>query len=224
MQAASQNLNTLRENTVKVFREGQGSRPDVLLIEFDGDEFVLKDFDGCDRWFAVVLGRFLCAREFRALKALAGIDGIPNGCQRVGPRALRMQYAPGVPVDSEDLSKDWGAYFEDLARLIDAMHATGVTHCDLRSPGNALIDTSNRAWLVDFTGSWRKTMLNGWLFRQLAWVDRSAIIKMKHRVAPQCISTQEAEVEARGHPLETPARRCGEFVRWLTQKVLTRRS
>jgi len=223
MQSNFQDIAKLREHTVQVYREGQGSRPDVLLIDVAGDEFVLKDFDGCDRWFALVLGRYLCSREFKALQTLSDIDGIPGSCERIGPRALRMQHAPGAPAVSADQSSDWGSYFADLSRVIDAMHARGIAHCDLRSPGNALIDASNRAWLVDFTGSWRETVFTRWLFRQLAWVDRSAVTKMKRRVAPACVTAQEADIESRGHPLEKPARKTGEFVRWLTQKVLTRR-
>lgn len=221
----SQNtVSALRENTVKVFREGHGSRPDVFLLEVDGEQFVLKDFDGCDRWFAVVLGRFLCSREARALAQLDGVSGVPRFRARVGARALTMESIQGSPVVSDDQSSNWSAFFDDFQRLIGAMHARGVAHCDLRSPGNTLIDHDNKPWLVDFTGSFRNRLLMGWVFRQLAWVDRSAIIKLKRRVAPACIGDEELAVEAEGHFLERPARKIGEGVRALTRQLLTRNS
>ncbi len=191
-------------------------------MDVDGERLVLKDFDGCDRWFALILGRFFCAREARALAELNDVVGVPRLVARVGARALTMEFADGQPVKSAQQSADWPAYFQDLERVIGSMHACDVAHCDLRSPGNALIDAENRAWLVDFTGSFRSRMLLGWVFEQLAWVDRSAIIKIKRRVAPECISKSEHDAAERGHVLERPARIIGQGVRTITRRLLTR--
>jgi len=58
----------LREMAIETYRQGGGSRPDVFLLEKDGEQAVLKDHDGMDKWFAKVVGPLLAWREAKALK------------------------------------------------------------------------------------------------------------------------------------------------------------
>ena len=91
-------LQRLREHAVQRYRQGGRSRPDVLVIDIDGDQAVLKDHNQCDRWFATLLGPLLVWREQRALKRVAELEGIPRFYRCVGSRALLMEHLPGVPI------------------------------------------------------------------------------------------------------------------------------
>ena len=53
------NLEQLRKHAIRTYREGGGSRPDVLLIEIDGECAVLKDQGGADKMFALLIGPIL---------------------------------------------------------------------------------------------------------------------------------------------------------------------
>ena len=61
------NLEQLREYATTSYREGGGSRPDVLLIEINGHQAVLKDHNQMDPKFAFWIGKLLVWRELKAL-------------------------------------------------------------------------------------------------------------------------------------------------------------
>src|SRR3972149_6494271 len=89
-------LEQLRAHTVKTFRRGGGSRPDVLLIRADGEEAVLKDFSRADPWFQRVVGPLSVRREARALRQLDGARGVPRLLRVVNRDALLLEYVPGT--------------------------------------------------------------------------------------------------------------------------------
>ncbi len=216
----------LRSHSVETFREGAGSRPHVLAVDYQGERWVLKDFDGCDRWFAIAFGRLFSFREARALRLLNGVHGVPELVSRPTPRSILMQRLNAVPVLKCERKPDWESYFQALQRLVDAMHERGMAHCDLRSPHNMLIDSHDVPWVVDFAGAWlrgaRWNLPSRWLFRQLAQVDHSAIRKMKRRVAPHLLDADDHAAETMRHPLERPARAIGQGVRRVARAVFTR--
>lgn len=219
-------LDTLLQSPGRIYREGGGSRPLVREVEVGGETCVLKDFGACDRWFATLFGAFLAKREARALERLAGVPGIPAFRGRAGRRAILMQRVDGVPALKAQEDARWTEFFAAFTAVIDAMHGRGVAHCDLRSPHNILAGASGKAWLVDFTGSWtrRGNPASRWLFRQLCAVDRSAVIKLKARLAPDLLTEEENDSLTRKHRLDGPARAIGSGVRDITRALFTRKS
>ena len=71
-------LKTIRDNTTATHRKAHGSRPDVLQINIDGDEAVLKDYTHSDTWFRRLIAPLLVIREVRSLRLLDGVKGVPH--------------------------------------------------------------------------------------------------------------------------------------------------
>lgn len=224
----SLSLTAIRELSIRSFRTGQGSRPDVLLVEKDGEKAVLKDHNACDPVFGFVLGRLLVWRETKALKTLRGTNGIPDLIKRADRRALLMTYAPALPVKQRRDEVDWETYFPRLSNLVERMHAQGVAHCDLRSPNNVLVDESDNPYLVDFVAcvfrgaEWNP--LSRWLFKRFCQVDRSAIAKLKKRYAPELLNDVEKELLQSESLLERSARNFGVGVRHISRLLFTSKS
>jgi len=214
----------LRAHAVEHFRTGGGSRPDVLRIDIDGVSAVLKDHNACDPWFARCFGALLAWRESRALKRLAGVQGVPRLLGRPDSRCLLLEYLPGVQL-RHARSQDWPGYFVSLANSVSALHKRGVAHCDLRSPSNTLVGLDGVPIIVDFVASVcdgaRWNLPARWLFRQFCRADDEAIIKLKNHVAPQLLDPSERERLEHQTLLARVARRIGSGVRKITRRLFT---
>lgn len=218
-------LNTLRAHTVEVMRRGGGSRPDVLRVRHHDADAVLKDQNRCDAAFARLLGPLLAWREARSLDRLRGLAGIPALQGRPDKRSLLMEYIPAVPI-TESSHADWPAFFTALERLLDAMHARGVAHCDLRSPNNTLVSEAGDPVLVDFVASvhqgrpWNPA--GRWLFARFCRVDRKAVIKLKSIVAPELVADDEQPLLEHRAAAHRALRRIGIAIRNAARRLFTR--
>ncbi len=189
----------LRTFSVASYRQGGGSRPDVFLLEKEGEQAVLKDHEGMDPAFAKFIGPLLTWREAKAMRRLAGVSGVPELLFCPDKRSLLMEHINAKQVVNVAV-EEYAAkeYIDDLRALIDRMHASGVAHGDLRSPTNALIDEHGNAALVDFVASLGKgsklNFFNRYLFNKMCLVDISAITKLKKRIAPDLLN--EADIES----------------------------
>ncbi len=216
-QSANETLAALKRAPVAVFRVGGGSRPDVMLVATqDGQQRILKDFGACDPWFAKGIGRLLAWRESRALVRLRGVDGVPLLIDRIGSRALLLEYAPAMPImkrhklslANNEAPPDWNRFLTRFEDLINAMHDHGVTHGDLRSPHNVLIGDNGEPWVVDFVSAsfqarpW--TLLFTWplelMHRKLRQVDLSAVDKYRVRLCLEDDTEIDAGQRLKTHP------------------------
>ncbi len=115
------------------------------------------------------LARLLLARERRALehwerstdgapgvprlyrgRACAQLDELPGaGERRVrASECLTREWIEGEPLPlAHALPRDW---FERLAELVRALHATGLCHNDLHKEQNLIVARDGWPWLVDF--------------------------------------------------------------------------
>jgi len=208
----------IRQLSVETFRRGGGTRPDVLLIRQGSQMAVLKDQNACAKNFARIFGALLTFREARALRRLQGLSGIPDLICLPDNRSLLMSFVAATPVIQYQQDIDWNVYFQKLSLQIDSMHARGVAHGDLRSPGNVLIDLHGQPVLVDFVAAvcrgHRFNFIAGWFFRKFCEVDRSAVLKLKHRLAADQLTAHERFVLARPQGmLGRVARSLGVFIR-----------
>lgn len=218
----------LRQHVIHRYRQGGGSRPDVLLIEIDGRKAVLKDHNACDRGFGKLLGPLLVSREAKALRRLDQVAGTPTLYATPDSRSLLMEHLPGKPLGQFGDNPAWEQFFLDFERLLHEVHANGVAHCDLRSPDNALICASNRPAMVDFVScvfrGRRWNIVSRWLFDQFSRADRGALIKLKKGVAPDLLTPQEERLLQEQTMLERAARWLGAGFRNLSRRLLTKRA
>lgn len=220
-------LAELQSGAIRTFRQGGGSRPQVSLVSVAGQEAVLKDFNACDPWFARLLAPLLAAREARALRLLDDLARVPALLAIPDRRSLLIQYLPAQPLLKIERKVDWQAFFRDLARLIDEMHARGVAHCDLRSPNNTLLDEGGGPVIVDFVASVhagrRWNLPARWVFRAFSQADRDAMAKLKRHVAPELLTDADRTLLTSSGPLQRSARWLGGNVRRVTRKLFTGR-
>ena len=220
-------LEQLREHATQTFREGGGSRPDVLLIEIDGHRAVLKDQGGADKVFATLIGPLLNWRECKALKKLAALECIPDLLHTPNSRSFLMTYHESEQVTRLDkFTPEWPIFFDKLKVAINQVHAAGVAHNDLRNPTNTLVTPNGDPILVDLvacfcqSGSWN--LPNQWLFHKFCQVDLSAIGKIKKRIAPQLLDDNDIQAEDIAGRAGMAAKSAGQWVRKLSRKIFTK--
>ena len=222
-------LDQLREYTVHTFREGGGSRPDVLLLEIDGQYAVLKDHGQADKLFATMLGPILNWRECKALTKLQTLDCIPNLLHVPNKRSFLMTYHESEQITRlESVQPDWPTFFDELSLAIEQMHKAGVAHNDLRNPTNILITPKGKPVLVDLVGCFNQgsswNLPKQWVFNKFCQVDLSAITKLKMRVAPELINEQDVVREEIAGNAGMAAKGLGQWVRRVSRFFFTKQS
>lgn len=220
-------LAQLRAHSTTVFREGGGSRPDVLLIEIDGHKAVLKDQGGADKLFASLIGPILNWRECKALTKLAPVESIPSLLCKPSARSFLMSYH-----ESEQITRltrvepQWPDFFDKLSAAIADIHAAGVAHNDLRNPTNTLVTPNGEPILVDLVACFCRgqawNLPNRWLFRKFSKVDLSAITKLKSKVAPELINSDDIVAEEIAGKAGMAAKGFGQWIRRLSRKLFTK--
>ncbi len=216
----------LRDHATRTFRQGGGSRPDVLLIEIDGHKAVLKDQGGADKTFARLIGPVLNWRECKALKRLKHVDCIPNLLAIPDRRSFLMSFHDSEQITRlKNIEPDWPIFFAKLEQAIADVHAAGVAHNDLRNPTNTLITPDGEPVLVDLVAcfcrgqSWN--LPNQWLFNKFSAVDKSAITKMKTKVAPELLGDNEIEPGQIAGKFGLAAKALGQWIRRVSRKLFT---
>ena len=223
-------IGELRARAVQTFREGGGSRPDVLLIRSDGEEAVLKDYGRSDPWFRRVVGPMSARREARALEQLRGVRGVPRLLRRVGRDALLLEYVPGISAREVPRGGLPPEFIDQFYRLVDRLHEAGVAHCDLRSRGNVLVGADGEPYLVDFTAHFRRgrswNPVSRWIYARFCEADRTAVARLKKRHAPELLTEPEKQALARDRRtwLERTARFIGKSIRNVSRWLLTKRA
>ncbi len=162
-------------------------------MEWNGQRCVLRDFSGPRVWYFRLLCLWGVRREIEAHKRLDGINGIPRLLQVLGSKAYLIEYIEGESIHPRFHSLG-PAFFSDVARIVEEMHARGVAHGDLRNR-NILVDANGKPHLIDFTTAWWAT--RWWrkpLFRFLRSLDRRRLAVTKSRFIPEALEQEEIEL------------------------------
>jgi hypothetical protein len=161
---------------------GGFANPDVFLLEHSGARLVVKDFAPRTALVRATLGRWIARREQRAWRALAEHPAVPRWVGAIDALAFVVEQRVGRPLSRSVARETPAAFFADLARAVDEMHARGVLHLDLRHQGNVLVGADGAPVLVDFgsalvlpPGSLRARLARA----LLGWIDRSAVAKWR---------------------------------------------
>ena len=220
------NLKQLREHAVRSFREGGGSRPDVLLICINGEYAVLKDQSGADKFFACVIGPILNWRECKALNKLHAVSCVPNLLSKPTSRSFLMTYHQSEQITRLDqFQPEWPEFFDKLRLAIDEIHAAGVAHNDLRNPTNTLVTPNGDPILVDLVACFCKgqawNLPNRWMFNKFSQVDLSAITKIKSKVAKELVTDNDIVAEDIAGKPGMAIKGLGQWVRRISRKLFT---
>jgi predicted Ser/Thr protein kinase len=136
------------------------------------------------------LWRSLLRREAAVYARLRGIAGIPRSFGLVGD-GLALEHIAGPSLrEHEPKIADRDAFFAKLRATLDAMHAAGVAHSDLKRKDNIIVGSGERPYLIDFGIAVRRSATNAlWnrlVFDRAVQMDLNAWIKLKYgrRVDP----------------------------------------
>ena len=159
----------------------------MLVVAVDGGSVIVKDFAGRGR-FVRRLGRLQIRREAAAYRWLHGVTGVPAFVGRVDPFALAIERIDGEQLAFASLRpEDRPRLVAELRAILDAIHARGVVHNDLRGRENVLLRRDGRLAVVDFAGAMRLRpggIAHRMFFHLLAITDEAAFLKWKGLIAP----------------------------------------
>jgi len=139
------------------------------------------------------LAWLLARREIRALKAVKGIEGVPQLITTDG-HGLYRSWTDGTPLHLARPADN--AFYRDAHRILKEMRARGITHNDLAKPQNWLMTPDGRAAVIDFQLATCHRR-QGTLARIMAWEDLRHMLKQKRAFAPELMTPVENRILAR---------------------------
>ena len=157
----------------------------------DGKKVVIKDFRKSPWWIRWTWGRWMVGHEYRLMKCLEGVKGVPQHLFRVDAYAFGMEFLEGITISDYNQryhenvrAKIPQEYLEEalplayLERLVCAMHRRGVTHLDTRNAKNVLILPGFQPALIDFqSGVYLRKWFPRWVRKILLLADLSSVYK-----------------------------------------------
>jgi serine/threonine protein kinase len=202
------------------------SKADIYLAEWppdSGSRVIIKDFSRRPRWFRTLIARHLLQREWHALQALEGIEGVPHAVARPDAHVLVQTYCGGQSARDISCSKLPPGVIARLEAIITQVHSRGVTNGDLHL-NNVLIDKTGGVTLIDWSTAscfgCRRRGFKAWTFVEWCALDYRAIIKLKVLNAPHLVTPAEGAVLVHG---QTPLYRAVKRLRRLADAVRRRR-
>jgi hypothetical protein len=186
----------IASGTQDVLIAGVGAKADVLVVGLEGSTCVVKDFAPRSAWVRG-LGRLQVRREVAAYRRLAGVPGVPELIGRIDPWALAIERIDGERLAFAALKPgDGPKHVAALRTILDAIHARGVVHNDLRGRENVLLKRDGGLAIVDFAAAIRLRpggLAHRLFFRRLALADEAAFLKWKGMIAPGTYTAADEE-------------------------------
>ena len=171
---------------------GHGYQGRVYLFDDGRRKFVVKSPDG--RGVRAAIRRFMLRKEHDCYAKLAGVEGIPRCLGLVEGKHLLLEYVPGVPYRQAKI-EDRPRFFEGLLALIEAVHARGVAHGDLKKKDNLLVVDGCEPCMIDFgvavVRKRRFAPLNWYWFALARRFDLNAWAKLKYGAKLRGISDRD---------------------------------
>lgn len=185
--------------------------PDVIRLEKDGRQLVLKDVSRRPFLFRLLWCRRALHRETEAMKRLRDLNAAPQLLAVVDADAFLMEYLEASPLPARRLADELGTgFFEELTTAVEEMHRRGVAHGDLRRR-NILVTPDRKPRLIDFETAVvdGPGPLRSRLFQFVSQVDDLTVLKIFGRYHPEALDEEEKTALA-GAPVLL---RIGRFLR-----------
>ena len=179
--------------------QGRAGNAWVYRLDTPDGQVVIKDFRKSPWWIRWTWGRWMVGHEYRLMKCLTGLDGVPQKVFRVDKYAFGMEFLKGITISDynmrarEEVRRKIPeaflaeplplSYFRALERLVWAMHRRGVTHLDTRNAKNVLILPGFKPALIDFqSGVYLRKWYPRWFRKILLLADLSSVYKHYYRM------------------------------------------
>lgn len=178
------------ENVLAVSNQGT-----ILHYSDGGQDLIVKTAMG--RGPVRALRQRTLLREYQAYRRMEGIRGVPRCYGLVDGRYLVLEFIRGTPY-REAAWSDRDRWFADFLEVLQAIHARGVSHGDLKSKGNILVTEDENPCVIDFgTAFVSKTgfhPVNNWLFEHGRRMDLNAWVKHKYHGRYADVSDEDREL------------------------------
>jgi RIO-like serine/threonine protein kinase len=171
---------------------GRFGKPDLNQVEFEGRSLMVKDVRRKNFFLRWTLGLGLIHKEWKIYSRLTGMKGIPQPVARIDRFAFAMEFIPGRSIQRGETLPS--SFFSNLEQVLREVHSRGVVHLDLRHKGNILISEKGDPFLIDFNSSFafKETgFFRRYLFPFLRRVDYGGLLKLKQRVSPSSMTSDE---------------------------------
>ena len=170
---------SLQEGSNILATSNQGT---VLRFQEDGHDLVLKTAMGSG---AVLRARRATLEpEFAAYQRIEGIAGTPRCYGMLEGRFLVLEHVAGTPY-REAVIEHRERWFGELLDTLQACHARGVAHGDLKNKSNLMSTVEDKPCLIDFglTSVRREGFhpINHRVFAFFCQLDLNAWVKHKYQ-------------------------------------------
>lgn len=162
---------------------GRGYQARVYLLDAPIGRVVVKQAYGPPILRRV--GLRALRREAAVYERLRGVAGVPRSYGLVDGH-LVLEHIDGPSLRRhQDRLEDRERFFTRLLETLDAMHAAGVAHGDLKRKDNVLVGPGERPYVIDFgiawcvdpdSSRWRRRV-----FDVLCQMDYNSWLKLKYR-------------------------------------------
>jgi hypothetical protein len=218
------NRDSLHSRVIKEIRKGNPWQPDILLVKGDSGPVVIKDYYGRPFLYRVFVGLFSIWQENRMYQKLAGINGIPKCYGKIDRYALGLEFIQGRTASRLQAGEVKPEFFARLRSIVDDVHARGIVLCDMRNKKNVLVTDTLEPYIIDlctaFQRGGRWNIPKNFLFGIFYQDDLLGISKLKRKLAPELLSSDEAEKLEKGLFLQRESMAVRDFcVRWLKKLV-----
>lgn len=167
----------------------------ILLYQQDGRNLIIKTAMG--RGLMLWIRQKTLRREYKAYCQLQGVAGIPQCLGFLDHRYLLLEQVRGQPYRDSEI-QDREQFFDQLLKILQAIHARQVAHGDLKSKGNLLVTEQQQPCVIDFGTSFRHKSvfhpINNWFFRTARRLDLNAWVKHKYEGRYSNASAADAEL------------------------------
>ncbi len=209
---------------IESLRPAKPWQPDIDLVRGDDGPVVVKDYRGRGFLYRFFVGLPSTWNEARMYLKLAGLPGIPRYRGKLDRYAIAVEYIEGRNASRVKPGELPAEFFQRLRRIVDCVHDRGVVLGDLRNKKNIMISKKGDPFLIDLCtafergGRWNPGRIG--LHRLFYQDDLLGLAKLKRQLAPELLSSEEAEKLDRGLFMQREAVAIRNFcVRMLKQLV-----
>jgi predicted Ser/Thr protein kinase len=172
-------ITTAVENQTHLLSSGYQGH--TYLYEKGGRRWVVKAPTG--RGPAGWIRRWMLQNEHAVYSKLCGIAGVPQCLALIDGRYLVLEFVNGPPIRNAEIT-DTEQFYREFLERIQALHAAGVAHGDLKKKDNIMVVDGKHPVLVDFgvavvrKSGWAP--INHFRYRLFVRFDYNAWIKHKY--------------------------------------------
>jgi hypothetical protein len=192
------------------------TKADLVVYRTPAGPLAVKDYSSRPWLVRQTLGRLLIRRETRAYEHLSGLPGLPAFHGRLGPYSLALQWIDGRPLSEHEDGSLPPAVFDELQRIVAALHARGVALADLNHR-DVLLGADGRVHVLDLAMACRagRGAIRRQLFERFAASDRFALARLRARFTGE----DAGAVIAAADPRVLAWHRRGRRLKWYWDKL-----